>query len=88
MGRGNRGTGSYGTCGSSVSFVRVIATAKPQNAYAGITQEGEVGRERERETPRDSPHGHAPVFWFATPALPIIARGLLPGGARPLALGK
>jgi len=43
-GRGNRGTGSYGTCGSSVSFVRVIATAKPQNAYAGRAQEGEGGR--------------------------------------------
>lgn len=80
MGRGNRGTGSYGTCGSSVSFVRVIATAKPQNAYAGITQEGE--EERERDAAR-LPSWTRSRFWFATPALPIIAGGCFLGERDP-----
>lgn len=69
--RGNRGTGSYGTCGSSVSFVRVIATAKPQIRTRGERRGGR------RDIPRCRSR-----FWLATPTSPTIAGGWLPGGER------
>jgi len=72
--RRNRGTGSYGTCGSSsISFVRVIATAKPQIRT----------REERRDGRCDTPRCRS-RFWLATPTPPItIASGAgFPGGAR------
>lgn len=73
---------SYGTCGSSVSFVRVIATAKPQICARGATA-GWVDAA--------APLVVAPVFLARDPnaADHHSPRGRLPrGGARPLALGK